>query len=66
MARYPGFFVGPGATLECQWRGPSVKWWGRVEKLAASHAPLQQCSELYNVAAVTCLGCVGQLFEPPE
>eukprot|EP00959_Pyramimonas_sp_CCMP1952_P176329 3684608-Pyramimonas_sp.AAC.1 len=28
-ARYLGFFVGPGATLEDQWRGPSVKWWDR-------------------------------------
>ena len=43
-----------------------MKWWDRVEKLAMSHAPLQQSIKLYNVAAVTCLGYVGQLYEPHE
>eukprot|EP00959_Pyramimonas_sp_CCMP1952_P380507 7971855-Pyramimonas_sp.AAC.1 len=33
-ARYLGFFIGPGATLDHQWRGPAVKWWDRIEKLA--------------------------------
>ena len=63
--RYLGFYMGPAATREMQFKQPLAKMSLRVDAIAAAGVAGSIGAVLYNTRVAPCTGYIGQLIPPP-
>ena len=62
--KYLGFSLGPGAG-DLSWEGPRQKYIQRFEYIKHLHLGLPASIPMYNSLAVSILGFLAQLLDPP-